>query len=412
LDNAIKEFLSGRKADRIKKKTNANMTVEEILKIEQDATEVFLLDRWLPDAAKRAGQLSLVSHPSKFSHPSAKTSSIIADCKRSPDGFLRTGNANSDLDVFGNAAAMDVFRFLSLELSDGATILNHLEINSEKIKNDLKVTSVSYEELRTDLLAIKKIDEVSMTSGTVKQVYFPVDSDYHLLSVLTPSGLIFELRKRIQEIRFSEQVKEARADKKTQTYNEVGFDDLYGLSMIGFGGTKPQNISVLNSTYGGKAYLLSSIPPVLIKQKQFLPKSNFFTNILQLKNVKEDFIALHKLFNLDYDNKNIREGRDRRVQSVIDYVIEKMWSVRLQPDGWSSEKSYAQLPSHQKIWLDESRKEDRHTNVEWLDKIIMECARWFMAAYKKSMGNKAISLADDKLSHIKKIVEQNKEGLR
>jgi CRISPR-associated protein Csy1 len=74
----------------------------------------------VPDAAKRVTQLSMVSHPSKFSHPSAKTSSVIAKVEQSNDGYLRSGNVDYSLDVFGNAAAMDVFKFLSLPLNENS----------------------------------------------------------------------------------------------------------------------------------------------------------------------------------------------------------------------------------------------------------------------------------------------------
>lgn len=388
------------------------MTVDEARIVEQDATHAFTLDNWLPDAAKRAGQLSLVSHPSKFSHPGSKTTPVIAESKRSEDGFLRTGNANAELDVFGNAAAMDVFKFLSLKLSDGMTIFEHLQLNSEKIKDELKLASVPFDELSAGFLSIKKIDSAAVTSERVKQVYFPVADDYHLLSLLTPSGLVFELKNRIQTIRFSDQTKEAREDKRKNAHNDIGFDDLYDLSMIGYGGTKPQNISVLNSTNYGTAYLLSSIPPLLTKQNQRLPQNNFFKNNLWPKNFEENFIALHQLFKTDYNNKNIRDGIDRKIQSVIDGIIEQMWSVRLQREGWSAENNYAQLPSHQKIWLDESRKADRQIDDAWLNEVITECARWIIIAYKKVLGNQSIELVDAELAYIKSIIESNKEDLR
>ena len=388
------------------------MTVEEVLLVEQDAAHAFTLDNWLPDAAKRASQLSLVSHPSKFSHPGSKTTPLIAESKRSEDGFLRTGNANAELDVFGNAAAMDVFKFLSLRLSDGMTILEHLQLNSEKIKEELYLASVPFEELSTGFLSIKKTDRAAVTSERVKQIYFPVADDYHLLSILTPSGLVFELRKRIQNIRFSDQTKAAKEDKRKNAHNDIGFDDLYGLSMIGYGGTKPQNISVLNSNYGGRAYLLPSLPPVLVKQKQRLPQYNFFTDCLWPKSFEVDFHKFHKLLSTTHENKDIRDGRARRIQSVIDGIIEQMWSVRLQTEGWSAEDNYAQLPSHQKIWLDESRKEDRQKDDEWLKEIIAECARWIIIAYEKVLGNRAILLSDDDLVYIKKIIRTNKEDLQ
>ena len=412
MDDAIKKFLSERKDERIKKKVKASMTEEEKLAVEQEAKDEFSLDSWLPNAAKRAGQLSLVSHPGKFSHPSSKTSSIIASAQKKPDGFLRTGNDSGELDVFGNAAALDVYKFLSIELKDGKSVLEHIEQGSGTIRKELKTKTASYEEIQQGFMKIKQRDNAPTTSGKVKQVYFPVNGEYHLLSILTPSGLMFKLRNKIQDIRFSEQVKEARLARRKQDFNENGFAEILNLSVVGFGGTKPQNISVLNSKYGGKSYLLRSMPPILEKRKIKLPKNNFFINSLWIKAFADSFKSLHKLIAIDYNNIKIRDARDNIIQYIIDQVIEKMWAIRRYEGRWSAADNYARLPAYQKIWLDNVRKEERETNDEWLDKVISELARWFILAYKKVLGKKAKLLADDELAHIRKFIAQNKEGFR
>ncbi len=262
MEEAIEKYFSDMKLERIKNKTSANMTDDQKAVIALEAEEKFLLDNWLPDAAKRSGQLSVSSHPCKFSHPNtqkhpdgSKTSSTIAVSKRNADGYLRTGNVDVLLDALGSSGAKhDVYKYLMLKLSDGRSIMEHLEIESSTIKEELRIGTASFDEMKDGLLAIKKSHGRSITSEKTKQVFFPVDDDYHLLSILTPSGLIYELRNRIQDILFSEQVKEARDDRKKRVYNETGFNDLFGLSMIGYGGTKPQNISVLNSTVHDKKY--------------------------------------------------------------------------------------------------------------------------------------------------------------
>ncbi|WP_298623869.1 type I-F CRISPR-associated protein Csy1 [uncultured Legionella sp.] len=408
MSDAINAFLSDRKAGWLKKKTSPGMTAEELMRVEQEANHIFSPECWLPDASKRAGWLSMVSHPGKFSHPAAKISPLIAESERSSDGFLRTGNANAQLDILGNAAAMDVFKFLSLVLEDGQTILAHLECDTEVIKNEMKVSTMSYEVLRNGFLAIKKNPATTITSECVKQVYFPVADDYHLLSILTPSGLVYELRNRIHATRFSDEIKEARDNKRKNLYNEDGFDELYNLSMIGYGGTKPQNISVLNSNYGGKSYLLSSSPPDLSRQHVKRPKSNFFTNSLWTKKFENDFFKIHDLFTMDRNNEQIRKNRDEVVQTIIDDVIEHMWALRLAEHGWSENTN---LPDHQKIWLDESRKEERYTNETWLDDISSDFARWFIVTYEKLLGTKAVMLDDIDLKHFKHAMKKNEEDL-
>ncbi len=151
--------------------------------------------------------------------------------------------------------------------------------------------------------------------------------------------------------------------------------------------------------------------PNRINAYQRLPTNSFFSNSLWPKNFEEDFIALHKLLKADYNNINIRKGRDRRIQSILDQLVEKMWSIRMRESGWSATDSCTRLPLHQKIWLDEARKEEREGDEEWIKKVIDECARWYKFAYEKVVGKSALLLADDELAHIKSIIEQNKEEL-
>ena len=78
-----------------------------------------------------------------------------------------------------------------------------------------------------------KPDDMNMTDERIKQVYFPVEGDYHLLSILTPSALLYELKNRINEIRFGEEAKQAREAKKKNLFHPSGFGDIYNLTTIG-----------------------------------------------------------------------------------------------------------------------------------------------------------------------------------
>jgi CRISPR-associated protein Csy1 len=261
--------------DRIKKAENENVIAE----LQQQANDKFSLNEWLPDAAKRVTQLSMVSHPSKFSHPSAKTSSVIAKVEQSNDGYLRSGNVDYSLDVFGNAAAMDVFKFLSLPLNEKFTVLDGFEQQDQALKTLITHAKLNFDTLSTEFLKIKVTDHSVKTDHLVKQVYFPVrEAQYHLLSILTPSGLITRLKQSIDAIRFSEDTKQAKESRKKNEHHEIGYSDIFDLTVTGYGGTQPQNVSVLNSQNAGRAYLLSSCPPVLEKRAIRLPKTDFFFN--------------------------------------------------------------------------------------------------------------------------------------
>ncbi len=414
LDPAIEGFLNERKEAWLKKKTTSKTTDEEKRAFEEQASSEFSLAEWLPNAAKRAGQLSLVSHPAKFSNPSAKTTALIANACHEADGLLRTGNVEADLDVVGNAAALDVHKFLSLKMENGASVLDCLENDSAAIKEQFATCPIPFEDVCQELLAIKqnKGDEMK-TSGLVKQVYFPVqDREYHLLSVMTPSNLMFKMKERIRAMHFSEETKEARDAKKTEKHHENGFAEIFGLSVIGYGGTKPQNISVLNSQNGGAAYLLPSAPPQLADRKVQPPRNDFFRNSLWLNNFKDDFQKFHALLEQDRNNIHIRQERDWLIRSIIYQVADRMWTVRSLEPGWSGSDNYQQLPGHQKIWLDPIHKEQRDDVSNWFAAVQKELALWFIRSYRELLGRSALSLADDELPHIKKMIAQCEEALR
>jgi CRISPR-associated protein Csy1 len=411
LEPSVQSFLSERRAAWLKEKLKSAKTEAEQQDIERAATDKFDLANWLPDAAKRAGQLAMVTHPGKFSHPGAKTSSVIADAERKADGYLRTGNVAAEFDVFGNAAALDVHKFLSLPLSDGQTVLAHLEQDTPLIKQQFTIPT-AFQELRKGLLSIKSgAAETVKTSEKIKQVYFPVDDGYHLLSLLTPSGLMFKLKERINVLRFSEAAKQARNDRRNQEHNEHGFDELYNLTVIGFGGTKPQNISVLNNQNGGTAYLLPSLPPTLELRATQAPKTNFFLQSLYLKDYQDKFKALHKLF-LDAvpNNMAVREGRDFWVLQIVEQLMEKVWAIRELPGGWSETST---LPPVQKLWLDAANAQRRDSEDEWLDEIIAAVVSWLGIAYKKTVGEqKAIPIGDPESREFRQLLTENREILR
>lgn len=413
LDPVIQNFLNDRKDSWLEKKITSDATDEERAELERQALDKFSLANWLPDAAKRAKQLSLVSHPAKFSHPSAKTSSIIAKSERRADGFLRTGNVTAELDVFGNAAAIDVYTFLSLQLSDDKTILMHLENKTVEIKEQFTIPTATFGEIEQGLLVITEDhDSVIKTSEIVKQVYFPVDNDYHLLSVLTASNIMYKLKERINIMRFSDEAKQAREAKKNNHHHDAGFSEVYGLSEIGFGGTKPQNISVLNSQNHGVAYLLASMPPELELRSIQAPRTNFFTNTLWVKAFDDDFKKLHDLFQSDTNNIHIRKKRDSLVRNIIYQVTDRVWMLRYLDAGWSDAEAYRNLPHYQKIWLDQANEQERTKNEDWLMALKNDFTRWFINSYQSIMGEQALSLGDEQMPYFKEMLDECEEALR
>lgn len=406
MNEPISAFLADRKDARLKAKLKDLTNEEERFTVRQTVENEFSLATWLPHAANRVAQLSMVSHPGKFSHPSAKTSSIIADNGPAQDGYVRTGNVAYELDVFGNAAAMDVYKFLCLMLDDGQTVLQHLERNSETIRQIFNIPTASYETLRAGFLAVKQTSEHVRTDGWVKQVYFPVDTDYHLLSLLTPAGLLTQNKSRIDAMRFSDTTKQARDSRRKNQYHPDGFDDISGLTVTLYGGTKPQNISVLNNQNAGRAYLLSSLPPTLEQRQVRLPTRHFFKNTLTIRRFQDSFQALNQLIRADINNIHIRNGIRNTLQYIIDSVLEHALRIRTSQPGWSDAERYQNLPLAHRIWLDDAHMELRKQNDDWLKQVSNDFARWIISAYEYLCKEGYTALSDNEFRALSTWVEQ------
>jgi CRISPR-associated protein Csy1 len=402
----ITEFFNDRKAAWLKAKLTNDQNEDEQAALHQEANARFILGAWLPDAAKRAGQLSMVSHPSKFSHPSAKTSNMIATAQSRNDGYMRTGNVAYELDVFGNAAAMDVYKFLTLSMDDGRSVLAHFESDSAQIKGLLAPYAMDYEAIKQGLLCIKQEDGTQRkTDRLVKQVYFPVGDDYHLLSILTPSGLLTKIKSTVDDMRFSDATKAAKEARKKNEFHADGFDDVFDLTVTGYGGTQPQNVSVLNSKNAGRAYLFASTPPELIRREIRLPKNDFFKNTLNPRMLSESFQSLHRLMQLDINNIDVRQGIANVIQFVIDAVLGQAFKIRAQGVGWSATEYYQTLPLAQRIWLDDVHVVQREQQDDWLRSISRDFAVWILKSYEYSLKKQSIKLSDFEAQHIENEIQ-------
>ncbi|RJE76994.1 type I-F CRISPR-associated protein Csy1 [Pseudoalteromonas sp. MSK9-3] len=429
IDEAIDTFFQERKAAWLKKNIKASFSDDEIKDKHMECETIFSLRVWLPNAAKRAGQISISTHPCTFSHPSARknkngyVSSVIAKSERCNDGFLRSGNVAVQADALGNAAALDVYKFLTIVTGNGQTLLQHLEQDSNLAKNLFRSTAMNepsdYEVLKEGFLAMIAPSEEVVTSSKIKQVYFPITDEskhtqpYHQLSLLTASGIVFELRKRLDNMRFGDEVKQAREQRKANQVHQ-SHQEIIDLTTIGYGGTKPQNISVLNNQYGGRAHLLMSMPPKLKSRDLHFPTSDFFSQTVRYSQCTKQFQALHKLYLLPneyHNNMHTRSERDELYQEVIDHVIEQMFTIRSVSIEQFNKLTSA-LPAAQRIWLCHDKATERLTTDNWLEAICNSIVSFLFYGYERTLGKKAIKFGDGEYLKIQEIVLKNKEILR
>ncbi len=361
---------------KAEKECNKTQDPEALHKVEltlseerQELEERFAPANWLTDAARRAKQRQLVTHALKFTHSDAKGSSLYAPGGEGQPERMQEGTIVStaslpktEIDSVGNAAALDVAGLLQLE-QDGETLIEHIRMGDAM---PLQAFADSDEQLAEWLDGFSQVLSGSELSSHkfAKQLYFPIDeSRYHLLAPLYPSSLVHAVHGRIAASRFSEGAKLVRKAKRESKYNDSLQVDYPDTAVQSFGGTKPQNVSQLNSSRGGRTFLLSCAPPTW--QTQAKPplgvKSVFSRNHFGLRVGKETWLLRHYL-EQQVDKENavaIRNRRAEMIDELIDHLIQYGAEIQnfREHAGWSALPE-CKLSRAEQLWLDPHRGDE------------------------------------------------------
>ena len=151
---------------------------------------------WLTDAAKRAGQINLVTHAAKFTHGDSKSSSIYSEAV-AQEGYLSTAALSGlEPDAVGNAAALDVAKLLQTRVEGGDSLLASLKRGDHAA---LGAFTDDASQLREWIAGFSR----ALTPGKpashklAKQGYFPVGENYHLLSPLFATSLVHAMHQKM-----------------------------------------------------------------------------------------------------------------------------------------------------------------------------------------------------------------------
>lgn len=379
-----------------------------------DLQQTHAREVWLADAAKRVAQIQLASHTLKAIHPDARGTNLYVDTSVCTDAhLLGTHSLQSQRadDVVGNAAALDVFKFLKLQ-HQGQSVLARLTQQDSATLSALSDDAAQAMQWAQAFAAIVEGQGSAASHTLAKQLYFPLtDGGYHLLAPLFPTALVHGVHLRLQEERFSDAAKAARSAKRSQQVHPHGFCDYPDMAVRNMGGSKPQNISQLNSERGGANHLLASVPPVWKDQGLQAPlrvASVFDKRSVIGRDRTVYFIAkalrpfLVSVVDVD-NNKPIRDKRAELVQAIIDRVLDIATAVQCLPAGWSAQPG-CKLSWAQKQWLDvdalqaaqEAHAQSQDSSLappettEWRERVAEDFARWLNATIstpKTPMGD-------------------------
>ena len=363
-------------------------------------TEQFQFSNWIEDAARRVSQLQVVTHSLKAIHPDAKGTNLYAPPSVLTQHALVGSHlltSDFDSDVVGNAAALDVYKFLRLQ-HNGETLLNRALSGCADFKAALTGDNEAAEQLTEAFASITTAKVESTSHSRAKQLYWlahedPTDNnEYHLLAPLYATSLAHSVFKTINHDRFSEESKAARKAKKDNHFSDVGYRVYADMASQKLGGTKPQNISQLNSERGGNNYLLASLPPTWQSPHiaPVLNSESAFYRFNRRPDVKAAFSGLVRFLNTD-PNKDMytRNYVDELLDALIEQLVLFTSEIRQLQPGWSDD-SDCRLPEFQKHWLDPSHYNDVLTspalaNDTWPHEVVENFARWLNNKLRKTL---------------------------
>ncbi|VAL45095.1 CRISPR-associated Csy1 family protein [Enterobacter kobei] len=348
---------------------------------------------WLTDAAKRAGQINLVTHAAKFIHGDSKSSSIYSEAV-AQEGYLSTAALSGlESDAVGNAAALDVAKLLQTRVEGGDSLLASLKRGDHAA---LGAFTDDASQLREWIAGFSRALKPGKPAShkLAKQGYFPVGENYHLLSPLFATSLVHAMHQKMIASRFGDDVKAIWKARREKTWHPTPLILFPDSAEIHFGGTKPQNISYLNSVRGGRSWLLSCQPPKWKKSgKPPASLRSVFASGGQFDRRAKSHLQL--LVSLlmkagDYTNFRVREARDGYIDMIIDLLFEIASEFQRETaQNWT--RNCPDLKPHQQLWLDPWRtKTDEAFRLErekddWQDAVAEDFALWLNARLRKSL---------------------------
>lgn len=356
----------------------------------------FARDAWLASAARRVEQIQAVTHSLKPIHPDARGTNLYVE----PVKLFSLAELGSHAlgerfagDVVGNAAALDVYKLLKLEV-DGRSLLSALLSRDADALHALHEDPERAQMLRDAFVSLTqpRAEEPS-SHALAKQLYWLTgtdacaDADYALLAPLYATSLAHAVHAQIQEDRFGEANKAARQARREHKAHDGVYHQYPDLAVQNMGGTKPQNISQLNSERRGVNYLLSSLPPSWNPTEKRLPvhATSVFERLFGARiEVRQTLRALRQFLESDpVPNLATRQRRDAMLDTLLDELAALAAELQQLPPGWTAhdaEQRFATLNRDEQLWLDPLRAElpeESEFSREWL------CLDWPEAIGKR-----------------------------
>ena len=373
-----------------------------------DAREKYQMLRLLEKGAK-ANAMAVATHIAKGVHPDLKIKSNTNLNVRFDELFsldevgshvLRSQLSLADTTGDGayNAAAYELYLLLQCRV-DGATLAQLLQSGDPDAAHALTPETTDAAKFAEELLSLLETKCAKPAVHTLgKQLYWltgddpSIDGDYHLISPLYPASLVHQAYLQIHPTRYGEASTAARKAKREGKAHDGVYQEYRNWGVQKMGGTKPQNISHLNSERRGENYLLASLPPSGWKAGQrYLPihASSVFDRAFSTRPaVRSTVNAFLRFLLTDPEtNRQTRQQINEFLELLLDEMVIYAGEMQSQPSGWSMDKRYDDLALPEKLWLDPERATlpgesvfaQEWQRMDWPEQVGRRFANWLNA---------------------------------
>lgn len=338
---------------------------------EEDAATAAKYDyaTWLTDAAHRANNLRVVTHPIKFTHSAIKgASSINFQIKGAPlYDEIGTHSALSDFNEdfsITDAKHLDVYSFLK-EVVDGKRLLDWVLDNDPDLMSALHDDPDTASDMMSSFQCVTRKEKKMVSHGFAKQVYWLIGSEpmengqYHLLQPMFSSTLEHVVHGEIRKSRDAAFAARGTKKQKATYADHYTYPNLVARTI---GGSNAQNVSPLNKTRGGVNYLLPSLPPVWNKAKpiKLLNVESVWTAFFWFDEVRHQVRSLADFLLSVADQPSVMSIRDQRkfLEQELgqQLAIFGVYVADTSKPGWTRDPA-CRLPLCEQLWLDPERTE-------------------------------------------------------
>jgi CRISPR-associated protein Csy1 len=356
-------------------------------------------------ASEFEGQIQIASHIAKGIHPDIKVKKVtnLLVNPANLDSQVYVGShvlgADTPGDATGNGSyvkkAYELNRLLALDF-EGQALYAWLK---QEDADTVYVFTAGVGDKGT-VQALISLGEPRCagvaSSRLAKQIYWLVDghdvsahddSAYHLLAPLYPTSLIHRVYQQLQDDRFSDDAKAARAARKEGAHHARPVREYPDLAIQKLGGTKPQNISQLNSERRGDNCLLASVPPVWKSAavRPLLGVSSLFRVWGRRPSVSQQARALRRFLEGNPPaNLETRQRVRAWVEALVDELIQFQAELLTLDPGWSQSDD-CDLSVAQRIWLDPEGQHASNPLENAEEAVAADFARWVNAQLRNPL---------------------------